>query len=1062
MATLTINDNPTISDSIVFSLETPDYQGCFSANPYKVNKLVIYYVERDFNSGNLSTYINKEYEQTNLKAAKEAEVIACTYPTEDNILNAKKLRAIAESNSVSSPFNFTQANPVLVLGNDEFPAWLSTDLDNAFLELSDDTGIFNYTWNPLGMREGDYFICWTWTPLIAGDSLSSHLKFSLKSDTQLTTSIPSHFTNPEKYKTLLERYTPEMFKMVISNGDRTPDVLEKFNLAIADGFNLLEDLANQMVDLQDSNSIHESLIPYLSNLFDLKLKTSDPTRWRGQIKRAIPLFKSKGTKKSLKEALDHAAITLTKLSQLWEITSSYTWQESFKFKDDLSFVLNKVALDVDYDNFELWIRPNDSDEWIALSADYVEFETSEGVTTMTWVGNTLSIAPIDLIEDDEIRVLYKYNEIPDPSAQTIEEYIRSLPLMDQREERDQIYPLKNWNVRVIPEDDPLFPIIIPNRHPYHEFLVYGKVRTEFPYSENIYNMEEYNGSNRNSKLPCDIDRDFIDPCSACISSSYNVDLEIENLSDDRIFEAKEVIREFSPFHSILHTLNFTGGVSEYVESPIEEIEVLISIEGNEFVIGGEGQTYFNRIMKLVETNGIGRGDLADSELITTESGIAYNDYIVVFSPGNKLDRLGMALDGSAKMHILSPSSLAGEFTLFNPVNNTVEIDLSSGQPDPVTEPIDDCNTFFANDNTLNTCAFAYDINNLVLDGTLCNITQDNLFYFKDETNDLSTFSIKSIFDVNQGLVDNPWKILIPTYSMTAYEIHDILPDGMIILINHGGLPSSTTSISYTLQNELGASQLVATTGEIITTNRGRVTALSSTVLPISNIVKLDNTFYFKVNSDQYLIDGFVPDTDDQFYIKNYNDGDINSANLRVDKKIVTEGVGYLSHRGLKIQLPGNLESSLGIQNGTNSLVVSDDGVENDGFKENFIIVINGENYFIGEIDGNNPSGFTTISLFGSNHYWKTLDAGGTSVSVSIYQYFKNGATIEGQQYDLPQHTFSILDRSGSNIISGVDNDTQEVTSLSTNGNETLEVIRQTESVSYVIEYDDGTIEEGTI
>ena len=85
----------------------------------------------------------------------------------------------------------------------------------------------------------------------------------------------------------------------------------------------------------------------------------------------------------------------------------------------------------------------------------------------------------------------------------------------------------NWNVRVIEEDDAFFDSVIPHRHPFYDDVIYGHVRTEFPYSENIYNMEEYNGSIRNSKSPCDIGRTFIDPCFSCVSSSYIVDVEIE-------------------------------------------------------------------------------------------------------------------------------------------------------------------------------------------------------------------------------------------------------------------------------------------------------------------------------------------------------------------------------------------------------------------------------------------------------------------------------------------------------------------------------------------------------
>lgn len=1066
MAILTPENNPSITDTVVFTLLTPDVSGCFNANPFKVDKVVIYYVERDFVSGNLSEYENKTYNTEFLKAAEAAEALACASPTDENIANAKKLRLQAESTVATNPFYFNESKPVQVVGNDEFPAWLSTDLDNAVLDNTG-TGEFTYTWQPQGMREGDYFICWTWTPLPAGNSLSSHSRFYLKGDTQITTSIPTHFTDPDKYPTLLERYLPEMFKMYISENDKTPDVLNKFNNSVALGFNVLEDLANQIVDLQDANSIHEALIPYLSNFFNLKLKTNDPTRWRGQVKRAVPLFKMKGTKKALSEALEHASIKMLGLTQLWQIISSYTWQEVFKYngEDDQSFELEKVALSpLDLDNFELYIREAGSNDWIPLSADYVDFITNDGVTTMIWMGSNLSVNPIDLIEGDEIRVLYKYNEIPDLTSQTIENYIRSLPLMDQRDEKKQEYPPKNWNVRVIAENDPMFDLVIPTRHPYHDWLVYGKVRTEFPYSENIYNMEEYNGSIRNSLRPCDIEKTFVDPCTACISSSYNIDLEIENLSDDRVLEAKEVLSEFTPFHAVLHTINFLGGFNEFVESPVENVEALITMKGNEFVIAGESQMWFNRIMKFVETNGISRDDLAVSSLEYSGSGTAYNDDIMLFSPEVKFDKIGMNIDSSARLHILAPSPLANSYDLTEPVGNTAVVSFASGFPLPGSEPIDNCNSLFANNNTINTCAFTFNINNTsALDGvSLCTVEKDHLFILGDGTQNFGEIGVQATFDVVHGTALSAWKVLISAYDATPYDVYDVLPDGRLVLTNHGStLPnSSVLGVAYTLKN--GAASVLSSTGDLEVKHRGRVTALNPAVTPVNEVIGLEN-YYFAVNYDEYLVTGFAPGTNDQFYIDNYTGPDLGSStNMIVYKRVATQKIGYFTHRGLKLKVAGNLESSLGIQNGVNALVVSDDGVENDKFKENFIIFIDGQSYFIAEIDGNNPVGFTTITLSGPDNYWQTLDSGGTAVNFTIYNYEKQGATIMGQQFDLPDHSFRTLDRAGRSVIDRIDDD-GTVTGLSVpEGNSINDYVKQEEGISFNIEYADGTTEQGDI
>ena len=56
MAEVAYNQNPTITDTVVFDLYVPDANGCFSEMPYKVNNLTIYFVERNFQSGNQAIY----------------------------------------------------------------------------------------------------------------------------------------------------------------------------------------------------------------------------------------------------------------------------------------------------------------------------------------------------------------------------------------------------------------------------------------------------------------------------------------------------------------------------------------------------------------------------------------------------------------------------------------------------------------------------------------------------------------------------------------------------------------------------------------------------------------------------------------------------------------------------------------------------------------------------------------------------------------------------------------------------------------------------------------------
>lgn len=1056
-----INENPNISDKIVFELETPDTNGSLLTNPYEVSSLVIYFVSRDYANGNLRKYEEK-----------------------------------VEGDKHSTEFYFREAEPVAIIGDKNYPAWLSTDLSNAIIENTDSCK-FKYVWEPKGAREGDYFMCWTWRPLIAGDSISDQIRFSLESDVQTTTSLPTHYTKEKKYETLLERYLPEMFKMQIASSDVSPDVLSRTNKSIASGFKSLEDLANQIVDLQDANSLHEFLLPYLSNYFGLKLKTDDPTRWRGQIKRAIPVYKKKGTKGGLIEALSHIGVRLENFTQLWQIVSSKIWQESFTFNGENAFTLEKTPiLPVDPLNFEFWFRSRNSIDWEEAGEVDFNFYVEEGVTSFSWVG------AIPLVEGDEVRIVYKYAEIENPNEQNIEDYIKSLPLMDIRDTKSKfkakvksgsniisglplisefkvgqklfcpefsgavriieiinfstvkvssasnstnnntfVYfkkfenPPKNWNVRAIREDDQMFAVLVPQRNPFFDPLVFGKVRTEFPYSENVYHMEEYNGSIRDSLNPCDIDKSFVDPCYSCVSSSYDLDVEVEQISDEKIEEVKSTISENTPFHAVLHTCNFIGAINEFVEPAQENLEMLVSYVGSDFVVAGHAQNYFYRIMLDYPTKGLNRSDLADEESVFSGSGTLSNEEVVVFCPDVVLSSCGVAPNENAFIDIKQPSSLAGTYSVVLSSGNTLKVTDTSG-----LEPIEALDSPFESGN-LSSSAFTFDLNNIVypINGSLCNITQDNLFYITDEDYDFNfgveEGQIKTLKDVENGSAAYAWDIEL---SYGTFQIKDLI-NGMIVLAHDSLLPSSDADNQNWVLKNNGTSVAESNKGKIVVEKRGTVTSLDTSFHPVKTVL-FKNNYYQKVAGQEHYVLGFVEGENDKYYLKNYDQGDMNGVTIEMIEKIVKEKIGYLSYKGLKLQ-SGATESTLGIQNG--SSYSGGDLLENNSFKENFIVVINDLAYWIHEINND------IMILSGSPQYFGTS---GSSVNFEVFKYSKKGATIIGQKPYLPTHTFPTLDRDGRAIITSdvLENGSNTITGLSKDGIEDL--INQEEEVSFTVEY----------
>jgi len=1058
MAIKRLNETPTIADTVVIDVLTPDETGCFPANPYKVDRVQIFYVERSFITNNQFSYTEKIEDNKLLKKLDEAKKMACLAPTPTNLANVDFLQYQIDASAKPTEFNYSDARAVAIFGTDEYPAWLSTDVDNALItSISEDAdgntqyGIFELEWKPLGMREGDYFVCWTWTPLAGGAKLSFHRRFTLFGSTQLTTSIPTHFTNPKKYATLQERYLPEMFKNYLSDNDLSPEVIQELNLSVGKGFTFIEDMANQIQDLLDANSTHESIIPFLSNLFGLKLRSNDPTLWRRQIKRAVPLFKKKGTLEGLKEAMSQAGVSLGKFVRLWQLTSPYTYQEIFDVTDSGEFALSKTpVLPIDVDNFELYYRGVDNTTWQLLTADYVTIDSVSGVNVMTWVGDQLSIDPIELEKGDSLRVVYEIIDVPSPSEQQKEDYIRTLPLMDQRDEREIMYPLKNWNVRVIEEDDPMFDTLIPNRHPHYDPIIYGKIRTEFPYSENIYNMEEYNGSKRDSYSPCDIDRDFLDSCSACLSSKYNAVIEINELSDDRIIEAIEILEEFTPFHALLHTITFQGGFHDFIQPPIEQLEAYVKYYQEDLTISGNAQMIFNRGM--APASRIRRDALAQgTTVVISASGSALNNSIVLFSPNVQLNQIALDKDDPTLtyLEILGVHPHAGTYSIDNAVLHHADI---TGISEPLTQT-----------------SFNFRLSNEKLKKVSASVTNDNIVKLSDGGINFGLLGTKSQWDIDNGsFIGNPWKIDFVSPFTGTYDILDILPDGSVTLYDPSNiLPTSNTSgVEFELIDG-GATPFTHATsvnGQLTVHKRGRV-EISNPILvrgsssspgDLRNLI--GEGYYALIGApvnQQYKVNGFVTGETDQFYIDGYDGPTSGGITVTVYQRVVDNQIGYLHYKGLTLETLVNHESGLPIVNGQNpTLTPGDqelrlDGVEDNKYKENYLILIDTDYFAIEDIDG------TTITLAGPQKDWTVA---GTAVTYSILQYEKFGAVIEPREAPYsPGHTFDLIDRRGNDVIEIITDDGMSMMALASGLNaakndQFVDNIGQKESISFSIKW----------
>lgn len=904
MAFKTIDQNPTIFDTVVFDLTTPDATGTLT-NPFEVNTIIIYFIERSYEAPNFQEF------------------------------------SPPGSNPLINSFFFKDAVPFAVFGTPDFPAWLSTDIPHALIENTS-TGHFELEWTPELAREGDYLLCYTWTSIAGGDTQSTVIRFFLSGQLQSPV-IPSHQTAPNKYQTLLDRYLPDMFKQFLGNSDITPNVLENMNLALVDAFTLLENLADQLYDLNDANVVNEALLPYIASFFKWKLRSQDPLLWRRQLRQAIPLYKQKGTIAGLSKALDECGAHFTSLNILWQVVSPSTWQEAFVVtKDEVNnppivFKLQKYALlPVEPNNFKIFYRAVGQSNYVQLTLNYVSFSDVPGTnvdcanntnntTFVTWVGDSLLINPITLNVGDVVRILYKVFQ---PADQNVENYIQSLPLADQRDETTVTFPLKNWNVRVIAENDAFFPLICPIspcREPFQYPVVFGKARTEFPYSENIYNMEEYNGSIRDSTNPCDIDANFLDSCSCCKSSKFTIDVEIESLSNDRIKEIEEVITDFVPFHAVLHSINFTGLNDEIVAPPVEEIECLVTFEQDDIVFD-PALLGFSRLIRDGKnfSNELSRNMLTNSAAVASgNDGVGYNEAIVFYSPGINFDDLAIKPAPHNILEVLSGSDM-GTFQI-SPSGPTFA-DIIQGSPSTVGFPLD-------------TSGFPFRLSNIQFQESTASIFQDNVVSFIDPNVNFSLFPITD---------DSTW-VLIITSGLYAgnYPIIFANSDNTLNISGWTG-PTLVAGLNYEIK---APSNIVVVTGVggVSVTLRGRV----ETQL-IQNEYDVKAQDYLIYNGVQYLILAFgtrqPSATVDKVYIGGYSSGNVvGVANIQIWRRMADNKIGYFSVRGLRLHTTIDYETTLGISNGSNETPTLDD----NNFKENFLVLIGSNYYQIVDINHNN-------------------------------------------------------------------------------------------------------------
>jgi phage tail P2-like protein len=566
-------DSPTTNDTIIFDLNTENDDGMF-VDPFSVEKVVIFYLEKNTNVNNKK--IEKKFYNPDLqKNYEEQKTIVSNFPTLENIKILKDLKTKLEITASTSQLYYKEAQFAMSTPS---PLWTIDGKVRNIVNFIDPNknnipGRFFFAWLPQdNMREGTYIIRWEWKLEEKGKIKSAEKIFTIVADSKELKHSNLSLPPRDKYDFLLTKYIPAMYFVKTKPNDLTPYVIEKLNKSVSQGFLEIEDMAIKLFTLLDPDCIKTNFLPLLANTFGLTLRSDDTDAWRNQIRGVLGLYKKKGTINGLKQALDKAGITFLKLTNLWQVISNCNWTDGFLIDKDVNLDTQIIGyLTKKPINNDLTVEIRSNGKYVTLPKDIIslqEVQAPETKTAVIWEGGNTS-PQISLIKDDVIRIKYQYSNISDSN---IEKYIDTLSLADQRDETKIKYPFKNWNIKLIEEDDPLFDLLITERNPFYNPIIFGKIRTTFLYSEKVFNMDTYNGSLYNSNNPCDINKDFIDACHGGRSSKFNIYLEFDNVSDEKIKEAKEIIIDYSPFHAILHNIIISSKTTDYVLPPIESIK----------------------------------------------------------------------------------------------------------------------------------------------------------------------------------------------------------------------------------------------------------------------------------------------------------------------------------------------------------------------------------------------------------------------------------------------------------------------------------------------------------
>lgn len=144
-------------------------------------------------------------------------------------------------------------------------------------------------------------------------------------------------------------------------------------------------------------------------------------------------------------------------------------------------------------------------------------------------------------------------------------------------------PIDN-NTRLLDKTDPMLSIACADLNPFPGTVTFGKIRTRVPYGRTIFNIDEFDGSVRDSYDPCDIDSSFTEPCGCCPASvvGYMVTVPLHlGLTPDAV---RALIAEMLPAHAIVRFSGLRFESQDLVRRPVDTYEISINQKVSDAVV----------------------------------------------------------------------------------------------------------------------------------------------------------------------------------------------------------------------------------------------------------------------------------------------------------------------------------------------------------------------------------------------------------------------------------------------------------------------------------------------